>query len=867
MASTCSTVPATPDAANGMKLILHEHPGYRLARIDVKLGDALDQIKFTFDDDTEFCIGHDGGKADLRPAILTPGEHIVRVTHERFINFKCAGAAVEFETNKGRVFTYEPGLTTKWKSEQETIVALPGHEIIGLIIRRGVLKGSHQQPSLPTAMPLPAPTDTPYLIAEYRPKEDTEGQASKGDISVCDVYGRASADCEWEARKVAASAKVGRAAVMVEFKTGKVISKAGTPAAIEEATRLATEAGYIKAQGETKSVSMVDLVKKLYILLAQPGDALRMLVTSLLIGISFYLELEIKLIQGHVMTMLPAAVGNSTSSPSSDNPYVKYTCDYLLDCASPEGFTIQQATLATFMIVMLCERLAHVANVWIHHRACEAKNYALKLQAFRQTLSLDQVYYDTHSESELRGAMGDVHSINNLITWNLPYLVNLALKFVVNAAFLIQLNVKLGCMCVTGLLACYFGILHPLERLANRHSKVERKQGRLNEWIMDEAIRMITSIKMYSKEQHHIDEFTDQQGRSLKLLDRCVLLRCMREFSGGISQKAVFCVALYFGLSDASLTSAELAGFFLLVNDLLGTFEDWRHHYHILESEFGGIERFMTLMEAKPSVVGGERRVGEDFFDGCIEFKDVRFAYPSRPGEEVLKGLNLKIAPHKVTAIVGDSGAGKSTLTKLITRLYDPAQGQVLINGVDIKELELPSLHKGIAIVDQAPTLFNSSLGDNIGYGSVSGQFSDEQVKEAAELANCNFVGKFRAGFDTFAGSGGKGLSGGQKQRLAIARAAIRNPSVLILDEATSALDAENERQVTQALETIMKGRTTLVIAHRLSTVKNADDIVCMKDGAVCERGTHAELMALGGTYANLVSKQLLDDKANSEAG
>merc|ERR1711970_424926 len=196
-----------------------------------------------------------------------------------------------------------------------------------------------------------------------------------------------------------------------------------------------------------------------------------------------------------------------------------------------------------------------------------------------------------------------------------------------------------------------------------------------------------------------------------------------------------------------------------------------------------------------------------------------------------------KIAPHKVTAIVGDSGAGKSTLTKLITRLYDPAQGQVLINGVDIKELELPSLHKGIAIVDQAPTLFNSSLGDNIGYGSVSGQFSDEQVKEAAELANCNFVGKFRAGFDTFAGSGGKGLSGGQKQRLAIARAAI------------------------------MKGRTTLVIAHRLSTVKNADDIVCMKDGAVCERGTHAELMALGGTYANLVSKQLLDDKANSEAG
>ena len=276
--------------------------------------------------------------------------------------------------------------------------------------------------------------------------------------------------------------------------------------------------------------------------------------------------------------------------------------------------------------------------------------------------------------------------------------------------------------------------------------------------------------------------------------------------------------------------------------------------------------------------------------NGSVEFEDVYFNYPTRPGEQgmslslslslslhviyiyiymitygiyvlyiyiVLKGLSLQIQPNQITALVGDSGGGKSTITKLLLRLYDPAMGKVKIDGVDLTTLDLKCFHEQIAIVSQNPDLFNCSLAENIAYGALKPP-SREQIIQAAKLANCHdFIMNFRGGYDTFAGARGNQLSGGQKQRLAIARAAIRDPKILILDEATSALDAENERLVQEALERIMKGRTIIVIAHRLSTIKNAHEIICMKAGKAVEKGSHQELMSLKGSYHNLVTHQL----------
>ena len=215
-----------------------------------------------------------------------------------------------------------------------------------------------------------------------------------------------------------------------------------------------------------------------------------------------------------------------------------------------------------------------------------------------------------------------------------------------------------------------------------------------------------------------------------------------------------------------------------------------------------------------------------------------------------------------MTAIVGKSGAGKSTIAKLVTRLYDPTSGSITVDGEDLRSFDVEYFRSNLAVVDQSPELFNRPLAENIAYGMVdSDQCTYAELEAAGKLANCDFISKFREGYYTFAGYGGNDLSGGQLQRIAIARAAIRNPKILILDEATSSLDAENEKEVQEALEKLMKGRTVIVIAHRLSTIRNADNIVCMKDGSVVEQGTHEELMEKKGAYHKLISQQILEDK------
>ena len=228
--------------------------------------------------------------------------------------------------------------------------------------------------------------------------------------------------------------------------------------------------------------------------------------------------------------------------------------------------------------------------------------------------------------------------------------------------------------------------------------------------------------------------------------------------------------------------------------------------------------------------------------------------------------MNLTIKPNQTTAIVGHSGAGKSTMAKMITRLYDPTSGNVTVDGIDLKSYEIEYYRSKIAVVDQSPQLFNRPLAENIAYGMVnSDDVTYEDIEKAGKIANCDFIKDFREGYYTFAGYSGCDLSGGQLQRIAIARAAIRDPKILVLDEATSSLDSNNEKEVQEALEKLMKGRTVIVIAHRLSTIQNADNILCMKNGRVAEQGTHDELMALKGAYHKLVSAQIVKEKEKKE--
>jgi ABC-type multidrug transport system fused ATPase/permease subunit len=268
----------------------------------------------------------------------------------------------------------------------------------------------------------------------------------------------------------------------------------------------------------------------------------------------------------------------------------------------------------------------------------------------------------------------------------------------------------------------------------------------------------------------------------------------------------------------------------------------------------GAAERVFELVDRVPAIPPRGGRILPQI-DGEVRFQAIQFAYPSRPDVQVLRDFHLVLEAGKAVAVVGPSGAGKSTVASLLYRLYDPTSGSVTLDGHPYAELDAGWLRRQVGVVAQEPLLFSTSIAENIRYGR--SEASDEEVEAAARMANAHqFVSGFPDGYRTLVGERGVQLSGGQKQRVAIARAVLKNPRILILDEATSALDAENEHLVKEALDRLMRGRTTLIIAHRLSTVKDADRVVVLSGGQVAQSGTHADLVSEEGPYRRLVERQ-----------
>jgi ABC-type multidrug transport system fused ATPase/permease subunit len=278
-----------------------------------------------------------------------------------------------------------------------------------------------------------------------------------------------------------------------------------------------------------------------------------------------------------------------------------------------------------------------------------------------------------------------------------------------------------------------------------------------------------------------------------------------------------------------------------------------------LQRAAGATERLFSIIDTVPQIRDPEQPIALPKGGGRVQFDGVSFRYPARPDQPVLTDVDLLIDAGEQVALVGTSGAGKSTITALLQRFYDVAGGQVRFEDRDVRELRLAELRGAIAIVAQEPVLLSGTIRDNIAYGRLDA--SEDEIVSAAKDAHAHsFVSEFPDGYDTVVGERGVKLSGGQRQRVAIARAVLADPRVLILDEATSNLDAESEHLVQEALTRLMKGRTTLVIAHRLSTVRDADRIVVLDAGRVVEQGKHEELMEREGVYRRLVERQLVPD-------
>jgi ABC-type multidrug transport system fused ATPase/permease subunit len=316
-------------------------------------------------------------------------------------------------------------------------------------------------------------------------------------------------------------------------------------------------------------------------------------------------------------------------------------------------------------------------------------------------------------------------------------------------------------------------------------------------------------------------------------------------------------------LINGELKAGELTSFFLYTFIVAGALADLASLWGSLQRAAGATDRLFAVIDTRPDIRDPDVVKPLPPGRGAIAFERVSFAYPARPGAAVLTDVDLVVNPGEVIAVVGPSGAGKSTILALLYRFYDVDAGRVLFEGVDVRELRLADLRGALAMVAQEPVLFSGTVRENIGYGK-AGATSDEIEQAAKDAFAHDFVAAFPDGYDTIIGERGTKLSGGQKQRIALARALLANPRVLILDEATSNLDAESEAAVQAALARIMADRTTIVVAHRLSTVRDADRIVVIDGARIVEQGGHDELMARRGIYRRLVEHQLIADRAAS---
>ena len=374
--------------------------------------------------------------------------------------------------------------------------------------------------------------------------------------------------------------------------------------------------------------------------------------------------------------------------------------------------------------------------------------------------------------------------------------------------------------------------------------------------LAEQNLGGIRVVKSFAREDHESRRFADQaDGVYVASMRQAKIVAVLQPLISSITMIAILGV-LYYGahrVASGALSPGDLIASLLYIVVLTGPATGLVGMYMGLQEALAAADRVFSLLDTKPEIVDSPGAVELERVAGHVEFKDVGFSYDG--GEAVLEGLRLSVRPGQVVALIGASGVGKTTMVSLLPRFYEVDTGSVLLDGMDIRKIKLSSLRSHIGFVAQDVLLFSGTIRENIRYGRLSA--TDVEVEAAARAANAHdFVSSFRDGYDALVGERGMKLSGGQRQRISIARALLSDPDVLVLDEATSSLDAESESLVRQAVGRLMSGRTTFIIAHRLSTVVNADRIALLDAGKIAAQGTHEELMRASEQYRRLYARQ-----------
>jgi len=535
----------------------------------------------------------------------------------------------------------------------------------------------------------------------------------------------------------------------------------------------------------------------------------------------------------------------------------------LIDQYFPERNINMMMRIALILLVLYILRFIfqYIVHYWGHVVGIRMET-DMRSELFTHLQKLSFKFYDNNKVGYLMSrVVNDLNNISELAHHGPEDIFISSMLLIGSFTILVNMHWQLALFTFALIPIMFFFSLHLGEKMYEALKVIREKMAEVNS-IVEDSLSGIRVVKSFTNEDYENEKFCE--GNHNYRRSREYAMKNMAKFHSGMNlfinmiRLTTLAAGGYF-IYNGSLSTGQMVAFLFYVNMFMNPIRRLVNFNEQFQRGMSGFSRFKELLEVDPEIVDKEDAFELKNVNGLIEYDNITFGYDNH--EKVLENVNISIDSGETVAFVGPSGAGKSTLTKLLPRFYEIDSGELKIDGINIKDVTLESLRKNIGIVQQDVFLFNGTVRENIAYGNADAR--DEDIIEAAKKANAHdFILSLKNAYDTDIGERGVKLSGGQKQRISIARSFLKNPPILILDEATSSLDNRSEKIIQKSLEKLAEGRTTLVVAHRLSTVINADQIIVLTDQGIVERGRHEELISKGGEYSKLYNEQFSDELA-----